>query len=64
MTDAIEYLGRESQYCKNLYKFRWTPGTEEQDYLNYIKQRRLDDDYFGSHVMRFNDQVHVYIYTD
>jgi predicted transcriptional regulator len=60
----FELLGRQSQYAKNLYRFRWAPDTDERDYVKHVRESGLDDDYFGSFVQRVNDEVHVYIYTD
>lgn len=66
MSDAseIKLLGRQSLYAKNQYRFAWSPKNKPEDYLKHVRETGLDDDYFGSYIVRVNDEVHVYIYTD
>ena len=64
MSARIEYVGRESRYANNEYRFRVAPDVTNREIIDYIERERIDHVSFGASVKRIGDAAIVSIYKD
>jgi hypothetical protein len=65
MQPPIEYIGRSSQYYRNVYELKINDqNVTNRDLIQFIEDRGYDHNTFGTHVERGADFAYVHFYTD